>query len=64
MCTIVELKDLCNDELETYNASQNKTFCMRVAMMWNINDFLTYALYQVGTLKGYCMSCLYVGQKL
>ncbi|KAH0685856.1 hypothetical protein KY285_016411 [Solanum tuberosum] len=41
---IDELKLLWDSRVETYDASRNQTFQMRVALMWTINDFPAYAI--------------------
>ena len=40
---IDELNELWKVGVETYDASTKQNFCMRVAILWNINDFPAYA---------------------
>ena len=49
---IDELNDLWEIGVETYDASIKQNFCIHAAILWTINDFLAYANFQVGALKG------------
>ncbi|KAF7152217.1 hypothetical protein RHSIM_Rhsim01G0128800 [Rhododendron simsii] len=56
---IDELKELWMDGVETYDASNGKTFRMHAAIMWTINDFPAYANLSGWSTKGYlaCPIC-------
>ena len=43
-----ELKELWDVGVETYDISMGRTFQMKVALMWTINDFFAY-----GKLSGW-----------
>ena len=49
---IDELKELWNDGILTYDASTEKVFCMREALMWTISDFPAYANLSGWSTKG------------
>lgn len=56
---IDELKELWEDGIQTYDASNEQSFRMHVAVMWTINDFPTYGNMSGWTTKGYlaCPIC-------
>ncbi|CAA7052795.1 unnamed protein product [Microthlaspi erraticum] len=63
---IKELKELWSDGVQTFDASENKTFSMRAALMWTISDFPGF-----GNLSGWntytglaCPSCNYDATEL
>ena len=41
---IDELKTLWNESVDTYEIHANKTFKMKAALMWTVNDFLAYGM--------------------
>ncbi|CAL8118864.1 unnamed protein product [Prunus armeniaca] len=51
-----ELKDLRTNGVHTYDKSTGKMFTLRAAVMWNVNDFPTYAMVSGWSTKGY-MAC-------
>uniref|UniRef100_A0A2N9GFA6 Transposase-associated domain-containing protein n=1 Tax=Fagus sylvatica TaxID=28930 RepID=A0A2N9GFA6_FAGSY len=56
---IDELKDLWEIGAYTYDASMQENFQMRVALMWTINDFTTYAYTSGWSTQGHlaCPCC-------
>ena len=49
---IDELNELWKVGVETYDASTKQNFCMRVAILWTINDFIAYANLSGWSTKG------------
>ncbi|XP_059297176.1 uncharacterized protein LOC132050130 [Lycium ferocissimum] len=58
---IEELNVLWEFGVETYDASRNRTFQMRAALLWTINDFPMYAMLAGWSTKGKlaCPCCNY-----
>ncbi|WMV56116.1 hypothetical protein MTR67_049501 [Solanum verrucosum] len=58
---IVELKELWEFGIETYDAHTNQTFQMRAALMWTISDFPALAMLSGWSTKGKlaCPTCNY-----
>jgi len=58
---IVELKELWEFGIETYDAYTNQTFQMRAALMWTISDFPALAMLSGWSTKGKlaCPTCNY-----
>lgn len=56
---IDELKELWEDGVETYDASNGKTFKMHAAVLWTVNDFPAYGNMSGWSTKGYlaCPIC-------
>jgi hypothetical protein len=57
---IDELTQLWSSRAVTYDISRKQNFVMRVALMWTINDFLTYGMVSGWSMHGklacpYCM---------
>ena len=49
---IDELKLLWDSGVETYDASRNETFQMRVTLMWTMSDFPAYVMLSGWSTKG------------
>ncbi|KAK9142841.1 hypothetical protein Syun_012241 [Stephania yunnanensis] len=47
-----ELKDLWEVGLETFDASTNENFMLKVALLWTINDFPAYGNFSGWSSKG------------
>ena len=58
---VTELKELWEIGVETYDRATNRTFIMRVALLWTISDFPAYAMLSGWSSKGAfaCPSCNY-----
>ena len=58
---VKELKELWEIDVETYDRATNRTFIMRVALLWTISDFPAYAMLSGWSTKGAfaCPSCNY-----
>ena len=58
---VKELKELWEIGVETYDRATNRTFIMRVALLWTISDFPAYAMLSGWSTKGAfaCPSCNY-----
>ena len=48
-----ELKHLWTECVDVYDASMKESFRMHVAILWTVNDFLTYSLLFSWSTKGY-----------
>ena len=49
---VKELKELWEIGVETYDRATNRTFIMRVALLWTISDFPAYAMLSGWSTKG------------
>ncbi|XP_060171208.1 uncharacterized protein LOC132602330 [Lycium barbarum] len=58
---IIELKELSEPGIETYDAETKQTFLMRAALLWTISDFPTLAMLSGWSTKGKlsCPTCNY-----
>lgn len=57
--TIHELQHMCVNGLEIYDASQNETFHMHIAILWTVCHFHHMQPYLVGALIEYaCHRCM------